>query len=38
MISTNEMFLISTVTFTLAASIIWLAPRPRRASTPGGGH
>jgi DHA2 family multidrug resistance protein len=38
MLSTNQMFLATAVIFALAASIIWLAPRPKRIAAPGGGH
>ena len=38
MLSTNQMMLAAAVVFALAASIIWIAPRPRRAAGPGGGH
>ena len=38
MLSTNDMFLATAVIFALAASIIWLAPKPKRIAAPGGGH
>lgn len=38
MISTNEMFLATAGVFALAASIIWLAPKPERIAAGGGGH
>jgi MFS transporter, DHA2 family, multidrug resistance protein len=38
MLSTNEMFLITAGVFVVAASTIWLAPRPKRAPAPGSGH
>jgi len=38
MLSTNQMFLATAVIFALAASIIWLAPKPKRMAAPGGGH
>jgi DHA2 family multidrug resistance protein len=38
MLSTNQMFLATAVVFALAASIIWIAPKPKRVAAPGGGH
>jgi DHA2 family multidrug resistance protein len=38
MISTNAMFLVTAGVFAVAASIIWIAPKPRRVAAPGGGH
>jgi DHA2 family multidrug resistance protein len=38
MISTNRMFEVTALVFALAASIIWLAPKPKRMAAPGGGH
>jgi DHA2 family multidrug resistance protein len=38
MISTNQMFLGTAAVFALAASVIWLAPKPKRVAAPGGGH
>ena len=38
MLSTNLMFLTTAVVFAIAATTIWLAPRPKRAAGPGGGH
>ncbi|MGH6999164.1 MAG: MFS transporter, partial [Phenylobacterium sp.] len=38
MLSTNQMFIASAVVFVVAATTIWLAPRPKRAAAPGGGH
>ncbi|HEX7947703.1 MAG TPA: DHA2 family efflux MFS transporter permease subunit [Phenylobacterium sp.] len=38
MISTNQMFLGTAAVFALAASVIWLAPKPKRMAAPGGGH
>jgi DHA2 family multidrug resistance protein len=38
MISTNRMFLVAAAVFAVAASIIWLAPKPTRKAGPGGGH
>ena len=38
MLSTNEMFLVTAFVFAVAAATIWLAPRPKRAAAPGGGH
>ncbi len=38
MLSTNQMFLAAAGVFALAASIIWIAPRPKRMAGPGGGH
>ncbi|MBX3485659.1 DHA2 family efflux MFS transporter permease subunit [Phenylobacterium sp.] len=38
MISTNRMFLATAVVFAVAASVIWIAPKPTRAAPPGGGH
>jgi len=38
MLATNEMFLITAGVFVVAASTIWLAPRPKRAPAPGSGH
>jgi len=38
MISTNQMFLATAVVFAIAASVIWIAPKPKRVAGPGGGH
>jgi DHA2 family multidrug resistance protein len=38
MLSTNRMFLATAIVFALAASIIWVAPKPKRVAAPGGGH
>jgi MFS transporter, DHA2 family, multidrug resistance protein len=38
MMSTNQMFLATAGIFALAASIIWLAPKPKRMAAPGGSH
>jgi len=38
MISTNRMFLATAVVFAIAASVIWIAPKPKRMAGPGGGH
>jgi DHA2 family multidrug resistance protein len=38
MLSTNQMFLVTAGVFAIAATTIWLAPRPKRAAAPGGGH
>ncbi|HEY3696693.1 DHA2 family efflux MFS transporter permease subunit [Phenylobacterium sp.] len=38
MLSTNQMFLAVAVALSIAASFIWLAPKPRRAAAAGGGH
>jgi DHA2 family multidrug resistance protein len=38
MLSTNQMYMATAVVFAIAATTIWLAPRPKRASAPGGGH
>jgi len=38
MLSTNQMFLATAAVFALAAMIIWIAPKPSRVATPGGGH
>ncbi len=38
MLSTNQMFLATAGVFALAASIIWIAPKPERMAAPGGGH
>ena len=38
MLSTNQMFLATAGVFALAASIIWIAPKPKRMAAPGGGH
>ena len=38
MLSTNRMFLATAAIFALAASLIWLAPKPKRLAAPGGGH
>jgi DHA2 family multidrug resistance protein len=38
MISTNQMFLATAAVFVVAASVIWIAPKPKRKAAPGGGH
>jgi DHA2 family multidrug resistance protein len=38
MLSTNQMFLAAAGVLVLAASIIWLAPKPKNAAPMGGGH
>jgi len=38
MLSTNDMFLATAGVFAVAASVIWLAPKPKRIAAPGGGH
>ena len=38
MLSTNTMYMATAVVFAVAATTIWLAPRPKRAAAPGGGH
>ncbi|HET6969890.1 MAG TPA: DHA2 family efflux MFS transporter permease subunit [Phenylobacterium sp.] len=38
MISTNHMFEVTALVFAIAASIIWVAPKPKRVAAPGGGH
>ena len=38
MLSTNQMYMATAVVFAVAATTIWLAPRPKRAAAPGGGH
>ena len=38
MLSTNQMFIAAACVFALAASIIWIAPKPKRVAAPGGGH
>lgn len=38
MLATNHLFLISAVLFLFAASIVWLAPKPRGPVALGGGH
>jgi DHA2 family multidrug resistance protein len=38
MLSTNQMFITTAVVFAVAATTIWLAPRPKRMAAPGGGH
>ena len=38
MISTNQMFLATAVVFAIAASVIWITPKPKRVAGPGGGH
>jgi DHA2 family multidrug resistance protein len=37
-IATNHLFFLSAVVFAVAASLIWLAPRPARAVGPGAAH
>jgi len=38
MISTNHMFQLTAIVFAIAASVIWIAPKPKRMAAPGGGH
>ncbi|MEW5683350.1 MAG: DHA2 family efflux MFS transporter permease subunit [Pseudomonadota bacterium] len=38
MLSTNQVFQATAVVFALAASIIWLAPKPQKVAMGGGGH
>ena len=40
MIATNQMMMIVTLAFAIAATVIWLAPQPTRAIDPAqaGGH
>jgi DHA2 family multidrug resistance protein len=39
MLATNQLFFIMTFLFLFAASIVWLAPKPKRGGAPaGGGH
>lgn len=38
MLSTNTMYMATAVVFAVAATTIWLAPRPKRTAAPGGGH
>lgn len=38
MLSTNQVFQATAVVFALAASIIWLAPKPAKVAMGGGGH
>lgn len=38
MLSTNQVFLATALVFALAASIIWLAPKPKAVAMGGGGH
>jgi DHA2 family multidrug resistance protein len=39
MLATNQLFFIMTFLFLFAASIAWLAPKPKRGgAAPGGGH
>jgi DHA2 family multidrug resistance protein len=38
MLSTNRMFEVTALVFAIAASIIWVAPKPKRVAAPGGGH
>jgi len=38
MLSTNQLFLATTLLFLFAASLVWLAPKPKRAAPAGGGH
>lgn len=38
MLSTNRMFLTTSLVFVFAAGLIWLAPKPRPMAGPGGGH
>ncbi|CAN7232926.1 DHA2 family efflux MFS transporter permease subunit [Phenylobacterium sp. LjRoot225] len=39
MLATNHLFLIGATLFATAASVVWLAPKPRRGGAPmGGGH
>jgi len=38
MLSTNAMYMATAVVFAIAATTIWLAPRPKGAPAPGGGH
>lgn len=38
MLATNHLFLVSSVLFALAASVVWLAPKPKHAAPAGGGH
>jgi hypothetical protein len=35
--ATDQMFLITSVVFVLAASAVWIAPRPRSPAAPVGG-
>jgi DHA2 family multidrug resistance protein len=38
MLATNQLFLISTLLFLFAASVIWMAPKPKGPAPAGGGH
>jgi DHA2 family multidrug resistance protein len=38
MLSTNTMYMATAVVFAIAATTIWLAPQPKQAPPPGGGH
>ena len=38
MLATNQIFLVVSLTFVLAASVIWLAPRPQRTVDMAAGH
>jgi len=38
MAATNQLFFIMTFLFLFAASIVWLAPKPKSGSAPAGGH
>jgi MFS transporter, DHA2 family, multidrug resistance protein len=38
MLSTNQMFTVTAIVFAVAATTIWLAPRPKRIASPGQGH